>query len=209
METVFQNKSHLQYWEKAANGTIQDSEWEELYQPYKATTDFPACCFYLDYHRMYPDAKVILAIRDFESWYKSASNTIYGASFGWAPKVLAWFFPWFRRLHATNTKIIWNGEFQGRFLDKEAARKVYEHHISEVKRLIPKDQLLLFDVKKGWEPLCKFLGKPIPKQPFPNVNDTKQFQRRILVVKVIAVSLLVLSTTSILFALKLLVKYLL
>ena len=38
----------------------------------------------------------------------------------------------------------------------------------------PKDKLLVFDVKQGWEPLCKFLGKPVPDTPFPHVNDASQ-----------------------------------
>ena len=46
-----------------------------------------------------------------------------------------------------------------------------------VKQKCPKDKFLLFDVREGWEPLCKFLGKPIPDMPFPNTNDTVQMQR--------------------------------
>jgi hypothetical protein len=40
-------------------------------------------------------------------------------------------------------------------------------------------------VKQGWGPLCAFLGKPIPETPFPNVNDTAEFHRRIRLMKAI------------------------
>ena len=43
-----------------------------------------------------------------------------------------------------------------------------------VQKNIPADQLLVFRVTDGWEPLCKFLGHEVPAEPFPNVNDTKQ-----------------------------------
>ena len=48
---------------------------------------------------------------------------------------------------------------------------------------IPADKLLVFEVKEGWNPLCKFLGVPVPDTPFPNVNDTKSIQKKIMFVK--------------------------
>lgn len=30
---------------------------------------------------------------------------------------------------------------------------------------------------RRWEPLCKFLGKPVPDGPFPHENDTRAFRR--------------------------------
>jgi len=37
---------------------------------------------------------------------------------------------------------------------------------------VPKENLLVWDLKEGWEPLCKFLNKPIPDQPIPHDNKT-------------------------------------
>ena len=37
-------------------------------------------------------------------------------------------------------------------------------------QVIPKDKLLIYNVREGWEPLCKFLGVPIPSQSFPHRN---------------------------------------
>ena len=39
---------------------------------------------------------------------------------------------------------------------------------------VPKDRLLIFQVKDGWNPLCEFLGVGSPSSPFPRMNDTKE-----------------------------------
>ena len=37
---------------------------------------------------------------------------------------------------------------------------------------VPKDRLLIWNLKDGWEPICKFLNVPIPDQPIPVLNKT-------------------------------------
>lgn len=61
----------------------------------------------------------------------------------------------------------------------ERILKAYKDHIEYVKKTCPSDRLLVFEAKDGWEPLCKFLGKEIPKESYPNVNDTNQFKKLI------------------------------
>ena len=56
-------------------------------------------------------------------------------------------------------------------------------HNEEVVRNIPADRLLVFDLSEGWEPLCKFLDKPTPNEPFPHLNEGKNLAaqcRRVL-----------------------------
>ena len=48
----------------------------------------------------------------------------------------------------------------------------YKSHNLYVKSEVPEEDLLIWNVKEGWEPLCKFLGKPIPDVPFPHANKT-------------------------------------
>lgn len=62
--------------------------------------------------------------------------------------------------------------------------KVFEAWNNSIIAECPKDKLLVFDVKEGWEPLCKFLGKPVPNLSFPHVNDTKEFQRIMTVMNI-------------------------
>jgi len=83
--------------------------------------------------------------------------------------------------------LFWEGLFDGRFLDKEHAIRIYERHNEEVKRCVPAERLLVFDVKQGWEPLCQFLGVPVPEGvPFPHLNDTAEFQRRVRIAKAVS-----------------------
>ena len=51
--------------------------------------------------------------------------------------------------------------------------QIYDGHNADIKKLIPSEQLLVYDVREGWDPLCKFLGVPVPDEPYPNLNDTQ------------------------------------
>ena len=64
-------------------------------------------------------------------------------------------------------------------LDRDGIIKAYNDHADAVRTSIPAERLLVFEVKEGWEPLCKFLGLPVPATPFPRTNDTQEFWDRI------------------------------
>ncbi|GIH76699.1 hypothetical protein Plo01_31280 [Planobispora longispora] len=68
--------------------------------------------------------------------------------------------------------------FDGRIDDREHVLEVFERHIAEVKATIPADRLPVFTVRQGWEPLCAFLGRPVPDEPFPQVNERAAFRRK-------------------------------
>jgi hypothetical protein len=51
---------------------------------------------------------------------------------------------------------------------------------AEVQRVVPAERLLVWEAGDGWEPLCDFLGLPVPAASFPRLNDAKQFDRRII-----------------------------
>ena len=63
--------------------------------------------------------------------------------------------------------------------DRDHAVAVYERNIAEVQAAFPSDRLLTYYIGDGWEPLCRFLGKPIPDTPFPRVNSTPEFHRAV------------------------------
>jgi len=69
--------------------------------------------------------------------------------------------------------------FGGKERDKKHTIAVFQAHIEEVKRTVPPERLLVYEVKQGWEPLCRFLGVPVPETPFPHVNDSETFQENI------------------------------
>lgn len=127
-----------------------------------------------------PDSKVILTVRDdAEGWYKSCHETIFSIGKMFAIGMLG-YTPLLFSPQAKYSRITFAMAFGGLlgFTDKENCIKKYLEHIEEVKRIVPEHQLLVFNVKEGWEPLCKFLNVPIPEVPFPNVNDKLQMQKR-------------------------------
>ena len=50
---------------------------------------------------------------------------------------------------------------------------MFEKWNESVKQYVPKDRLLVYQVKDGWDPLCDFLNVPNPKIQFPYKNKTK------------------------------------
>jgi sulfotransferase family protein len=198
MIELFGHPEHVELWEAASQGKPVD--WEELFSGYRATTDWPACSFYEELTERYPDAKVILTVRDPDRWYESTYNTIYGMRRMLSSPIFrlaAPFRPGLRRATQMNDRLIWEDTFGGSLEDRERAIEVFERHNEEVKERVPAEKLLVYEVKEGWEPLCEFLGVEVPKdKPFPHLNDTDTFRTMIrrrlalaLTVPVVAVSL--------------------
>ena len=148
-----------------------DYAW--LFKDYAATLDFPFCLYYNEMLEAFPDAKVLLTVRDPEKWYSSIRQMIA------LLRVVDWvaaFIPYGRRVMAV-ARYHFFGSSSGKFggdMSRENAIRVYLEHIEEVKRRVPAERLLVFDCSKdGWPPLCAFLGAqlPPPGTPFPHLND--------------------------------------
>jgi hypothetical protein len=145
-----------------------------MFANYRSSCDWPSCYFYKELAERYPQAKVILTLRDPEAWFKSVSNTIIGSFKG--PMIL----PDGRRVGPPGDFVPLLGQktFGGHF-DEAHMIDVFNRHNEEVRRTIPKERLLVFDAKQGWEPLCEFLGVPAPATPFPKTNSTEEFRARL------------------------------
>jgi hypothetical protein len=194
MTEVFAHPEHAAFWISAWRG--EPAEWDGVLGGYEAAVDWPACTFYEELMERHPDAKVILSVRDPERWYESVRNTIYELSvviprhpiYRIGYKLVSFFVlrgPGNRNL---TDEIIWQGTFDGTFEDKHHAIEVFERHNAEVRRRVPKDRLLLYDVKAGWGPLCEFLGVEEPEEPFPRTNDAAEMRRRLRGVKAISIA---------------------
>jgi Sulfotransferase domain len=176
MISVMHDEQQRQYWHDIAMGKQPD--WDAVFDGFEASVDFPSCSYYQDLLAHYPDARVVLTVRDPDRWYRSASDTIYAigkATPRWARK----FIPSIRQNAQMVNGTVWNRVFQDRFEDEAYAKQVFRDYIEQVKSHVPADRLLVFEVSQGWGPLCAFLGKEIPDTPFPNVNDSEQFQQLI------------------------------
>ncbi|OHW97924.1 hypothetical protein CSPAE12_03294 [Colletotrichum incanum] len=130
----------------------------------------------------YPDAKVILVERDIESWYASMEEAIFGTTWGWRADLIINVFGRLMGLTGGLTiRKIMLGYYEARNVSemRSKARDRYRRHYAEIRAAVSKDRLLDYDVKEGWEPLCAFLGKPIPDLPFPQVNKRKEHVARV------------------------------
>jgi hypothetical protein len=180
MTEVIKHPAHIRQWRAAADG--QPVDWQALLKRYPSGVDYPLSVFYKELLAAFPDAKVILTIRDPDSWYESTLETIY--SHVTVPRWVGWLLPPFRGFSAMVEATVWQRLFDGRFEDREYAISVFEAHIEEVKRTIPPENLLICDVSEGWEPLCAFLDVPVPPGDFPHANNRKSTQRLFLLARV-------------------------
>ena len=171
MVEVIANPKHAPVWNQAIDGKPVD--WDALFEGYQATVDWPGCSFYRELMQHYPDAKVLLSVRDPERWYTSTLETIY--KFNHNPMML--FIPAARHTTQIAHQLIWKNTFHGQFENQQYAIDVFNQHIATVKRTVPGDRLLVYDVKQGWEPLCQFLDVPIPEdKAFPHLHDRESMQ---------------------------------
>jgi hypothetical protein len=189
MTNCFAHPERFALWLDAARRKRagEPIDWRPLFAGYRATVDWPGAFFWLELTAAHPEAKVILTVRDPELWYDSARATIYAATQGRnATPAARLLYGLMARANPragdgfrTVLEKVWDGTMQGRFEDRAAAIRIFTEHNREVIATIPPPRLLVFDVKEGWQPLCAFLGVPVPAgEPFPHVNDTADFSRR-------------------------------
>jgi hypothetical protein len=153
-------------WRAAGRGEPVD--WEEIYDGFQSAVDWPTAHFWRELADYYPEAKIILTVRDPDAWLKSVSETI---ALTMGPDA---------NPESFGVAVIRNKVFGNRIGDAEHVKAVFNAHNAEVIATIPKSRLLVYEVKQGWPPLCAFLGVPIPDEPFPMTNTTQGFRERIL-----------------------------
>jgi hypothetical protein len=175
MEEVVKRPKHIQLWHNVAYGKPVD--WHALFQNFQATVDFPASVVYKELMEAFPEAKIVHTVRDPERWYDSTYETIYQANSlfpSWLRKVV----PIVSHFTQMERRLIWLNLFEGNFEDRQRAIEIFHQHTEAVKSTVPADRLLIFNVNEGWEPLCQFLGVPVPDTPFPHVNGRDAMLRR-------------------------------
>ena len=213
MTEVFTHPGHVGFWEAARRGERVD--WESFFSGYELTVDWPAGAFYAELMEAFPEAPVILTIRDPERWYESTRDTIFGMhriSSGPAPFRLAFalaglFAPGVTGIARLADEIVWNDTFDGRFEDRSHAIETFHRHNEEVRRHVPPERLLVYDVKEGWGPLCDFLGVEVPDRPFPHLNDTREMRRRLLGLVAVSAVAPVLAVAGILVVLRIAIRH--
>jgi hypothetical protein len=165
MVEVFAHPEHIAAWHAAARGRMPD--WEKLLTGYAAAVDWPAASFWPELAEAFPDALVLLSVRDPESWWRSASTTIFPATSA-APHD-AWL---------AMVRDVFAARFTSAIDDRPASIAAFERHNAEVRATVPAGRLLEWRAADGWAPLCAALELPVPDAPFPRVNTSEEFLAR-------------------------------
>jgi len=166
------------YHEDTSIDLNQPDFWDQLLGHVSAVTDWPHNSFGPELINAYPNAKVILVEREIEAWYKSFERAVIrGADYPRVIAAVAFLDPWGMGFFKDIQR---KGFITGQFRAKDAAgwranaRPVYRAHYAEIRETLKSqpDRLLEYQLGSGWEPLCKFLGKAVPDEPFPRVNES-------------------------------------
>ncbi|MFL5909553.1 MAG: sulfotransferase family protein [Gaiellaceae bacterium] len=177
MFDIVNDDRRLGQWEKIVC-EAQRPDWEAVFDGYTSAVDGPSAIYYRQLMEAFPQAKIMLTVRAAERWYQSTYDTLYqfavhgGADSSDTSSMRS-------RVHRLTSTMTWNGLFGGRFPDRDHAIDVFHRHNQEVISTVGPDNLLIYDVKDGWGPLCAFLGVEVPAEQFPHVNDTESMRRRL------------------------------
>ncbi|WP_026425625.1 sulfotransferase family protein [Actinokineospora inagensis] len=171
---MFEVTAHPEHGEQWLSGYAGGPvDWAAVFAGYKSTMDWPGCSFWTELVDRYPDAKVLLTVRDPLSWYGSMARTllpVWKMSTDPARDVPG--FEWYGQL----VKAISDHTFGGDLDDRDHLIGAFTAHNDAVRAAVPADRLLSYEVGQGWAPLCEFLGVAVPDGDFPHLNDTASFQ---------------------------------
>src|SRR5262252_4257043 len=169
MAEVFRRPPDVPIWHAAARGERVD--WRALFADYAAVVDWPAAAFWSQIAEAFPDAIILLSVRDADGWWKSASSTIFEI-YKRPPKPDD--NPDFKPMLAD----MFGKNFTPNFLEEAAAKAAFDRHNADVRKRAPAKRLVEWRVTDGWGPLCAALGVPVPDETFPVSNTSQQFRTR-------------------------------
>jgi len=172
MQEVGTNPDQLALWQRVARGERPD--WSAVFRDYGACVDWPSARFWRELAAHFPDAKMILSLRDPDAWFDSVQRTIYPVMRDHVEHAD----PERRERMAMAYELIVRQTFDERMDDRAHATQVFRDHNAAVRREIDPDRLLVFEASDGWEPLCRHLGVAVPDEPFPLTNTTDEFTNR-------------------------------
>lgn len=184
MVDVLADLNQAPLWERAVEG---EAPWSEIFAGFQSTVDWPGGYFYRELIEVYPEAKVLLSVREGEAWERSMRETVWAVRHGESlirllSSAQAHINPQWAGFLKMIDRLIWEGKgtFASGHAEPQQLIDTMNRHVEEVKRTVPSDRLLVWSVQEGWDPLCEFLELPVPQEPFPHINDRKEFLNRII-----------------------------
>lgn len=138
--------------------------WDRLFAGYSSCVDWPSAYYWKELAEFFPEAKVVLTYRSAQSWWESFEKTLL-------PVLEASTDP-----DSLGIALVRDKVFGGRAHDRAHAMAVYDANVEIVKATIAPQRLLVHAAEDGWEPLCAFLGRPVPAQSYPGRNTTQDFR---------------------------------
>jgi hypothetical protein len=182
MVTVLADLDRVGPWLQALAG---DCAWGDIFAGFHSTVDWPAGYFYRELIDVYPDAKVVLSTRDPDRWAASLRATVLAANradnvMGLLSQARALIDPRWRAFTEMTDAMVNGHGGLGAAGDQAALADGLRRHVDEVKATVPARRLLVWRPEDGWEPLCDFVGAPVPDVAFPHVNDSATFEDRVV-----------------------------
>ena len=166
MLEVFGRPEHVGAWHRAFDG--DPPNWGVLLTDFDATVDWPAAAFWRELSEAFPDALVLLSVREADAWWTSANETIFDAMRRPPPDPAMG--DWYRMVQRMMQT------FTPDWTDRTAAIAAYERHNEAVRATVAADRLLEWHPGDGWAPICSALRAAVPDEPFPRVNTTEDFR---------------------------------
>jgi len=175
----------LPLWERAAEGA---PDWELIFGAAASTVDWPSARYYRELMDHYPQAKVLLSVRDGEGWVRSMRGTVWAILHGDSvvhhlSDARGALDPLWRRFTELMEHMTWSehtGALAGDTFTDEGLVALMDRWNDTVKSTVPADRLLVWDACEGWEPLCGFLELDVPREPLPRLNDSASFREGII-----------------------------
>lgn len=162
-EVIADLPRNVPLWIAAGRGA---PDWEAVFAGFASTADYPGCMFWRQLVAAYPDAKVILTLRDPDKWFESASATVFSpehrAMFEGEPMMADFF-----------AATVFD-DLEDRLGDRTRMVDYFNAWNQAVIAEVPPERLLVYRAGDGWEPLCAFLGVPVPPEPYPRVNSREE-----------------------------------
>lgn len=162
MQEMWSHPELADIWNRHHGGDQVD--WRIVLHGWQASVDWPGCWEWQEFASLWPEAPVLLTVRDPNEWYDSVRASIHawtapGKDVGPSPV-------------AELLTRLWDEDFGGwdRVLDRNHAIARFQDHNQEVRATCPSHRLIEWTVSDGWQPLCRALGVDAPDEPFPHLN---------------------------------------